>query len=346
MNLYSTLFRPAVMAAFAALALLLGACSSIGDPVAYKAKNSEVFKETERSDKVSFADRRLLAEFESEVDPVYLLGEGDHLSLSVWDRREYEAKHVVGPDGRISIPLAGSLRVSQLSRDEAAEVIARALRQYYTAPVVHLSVEQYMSNRITVLGRVQNPGAINFDKVPTILEVLARAGALPVMDKQATLTRCAIFRGRDKVIWVDLKELLSHSDPAYNIRLKQNDLIYIPDSNDTSVYVMGAVARPGAYRLTPDMSLLDALSQAGGANEDAAAQQIAVYRPSRKAVLRAPLGALMTGDKKANFALEEGDIVYVPKSGLAEAGYVLRQLLPGLSFMSFGVTTATQSTTK
>ncbi len=36
----------------------------------------------------------------------------------------------------------------------------------------------------------------------------------------------------------------------------------------------------------------------------------------------------------------EGDVIYVPKSGVANVGYVLRQLLPGLSFLSFGMTTA------
>jgi polysaccharide export outer membrane protein len=325
------------------LASLLSACS--WSPAIYEATNPEVFHERDRSEKVNFADREALAEFESEADPVYLLGEGDHLALSVWGRSEFESKHVIGPDGRISLPLAGTMRVAQLSRDEATASIVRALRKFYKAPVVSLNVEQYMSNRVTVLGRVQNPGALNFDKVPTILEVLARAGALPVIDKQATLTRCAIFRGRDKVIWIDLQRLLSRSDPSYNIRLKPNDLVYIPDSNDTSVYVLGSVPRPGAYRLTPDMALLDALSQAGGPNDDAAPQEIAVYRPSRKAVLRAPMASLMTADQSVNFALEEGDIVYVPKSTLAEAGYVMRQLLPGLSVISFGISTATAVTT-
>ena len=326
-----------------AIASLLSACA--WSPATYEATNPEVFHERDRSEKVIFADREGLAEFESEADPVYLLGEGDRLAVSVWGRSEFESKLVIGPDGRISLPLTGTLRLAQLSRDEAAESIARALRKYYKAPVVSLNVEQYMSNRITVLGRVQNPGVLNFDKVPTILEVLARAGALPVIDKQATLTRCAIFRGRDKVIWVDLQRLLSRSDPSYNIRLKPNDLVYIPDSNDTSVYVLGAVPRPGAYRLTPDMALLDALAQAGGPNEDAAPQEIAVYRPSRKAVLRAPMASLMTADRSVNFALEEGDIVYVPKSTLAEAGYVMRQLLPGLSVITFGISTATTMST-
>ncbi len=316
---------------------LLAACSS--PPVPYVAQHIENFHPVQKTEAVSMASLQELAAFEDEIDPVYVLGAGDQISLSVWGRTEFTGKYTVGPDGRISLPLVGSITVARATRDEVSGRVSQALSRYYTAPVVSVNIEQYQSNRITVLGRVQNPGALNFDKVPSILEILARAGALPVIDKQATLTRCAIFRGRDKVIWVDLKALLSHGNPAYNIRLKPNDLVYIPDSNDTSVYVMGAVPRPGAYRVTPDMSLLDALAQAGGPNEDAQPKEIAVYRPSRQAVLRAPLASLLTADQKVNFALEEGDIVYVPTSGIADVGYVVRQLLPGLSFLTFGLST-------
>ena len=315
-------------------ASILAGCAHA--PVPVEPASTKFFVPAQRTDTVSYADRAALAELDAEVDPVYMLGAGDHLSVQVLGRPEMSARHVVGPDGRISMPLVGTLRLAAMTREEATATVEKEMRRYFKQPAVALSVEQYSANRVTVLGRVQNPGVINFDKVPTILEVLARAGGLPVLDKQATLTRCAIFRGRDKVVWIDLKHLLARSDPTYNIRLKPNDIVYIPDSGDTSVYVMGAVPRPGAYRLTPDMSLLDALAQAGGPNEDAASQEIAIYRPSRQALEQVPLKSLLTADRRVNFALEEGDIVYVPKSTMAEVGYVLRQLAPGLGFLTFG----------
>jgi polysaccharide export outer membrane protein len=321
-------------ASLTASVLILAGCAHA--PVTVEPVNTKAFALAQRTDTVSYADRAALAELDAEVAPVYVLGAGDHLSVQVLGRPEMSARHVVGPDGRISMPLVGTLRLAALTREEAAATVEKEMRRYFKQPAVALSVEQYSANRVTVLGRVQNPGVINFDKVPTILEVLARAGGLPVLDKQATLTRCAIFRGRDKVVWIDLKHLLARSDPTYNIRLKPNDIVYIPDSGDTSVYVMGAVPRPGAYRLTPDMSLLDALAQAGGPSEDAASQEIAIYRPSRQALEQVPLKSLLTADRRVNFALEEGDIVYVPKSTMAEVGYVLRQLAPGLRFLTFG----------
>jgi polysaccharide export outer membrane protein len=298
--------------------------------------NQEAFRPAQKAEQASFPDKQVLAEFEADSDPIYVLGEGDHVNIQVWGRPELSGKHILGPDGRISMPLTGTLRLAALTREDATQSVNQALRKFYSAPAVSLQVEQYVSNRITVLGRVQNPGALNFDKTPTILEVLARAGALPVIDKQATLTRSAVFRGREKVIWIDLKHLLNRSDPLYNIRLRPNDIVYIPDSNETSVYVLGAVHRPGAYRMTPDMSLLDALSQAGGPNEDASPEEIGLYRPNRQALEKISLKALLTAERKSNYALEEGDVIFVPKSGMAEFGYVLRQFLPGIGFLTFG----------
>ena len=325
--------------AYVLAVLLLSACAGIKIP--NTPRKTENFSVAEKSDKVSYIDKKALAEFEAEAEPVYRLGEGDHLSLQVWNRPELSGKHVLGPDGQITVPLIGSQKLLAMTREEAAGDIKTKLTQYYTSPIVDLGVDQYQANRITVLGRVLTPGILQFDKPPTLLDVLARAGSMPVLDKQATLTRAAVFRGREKIIWVDLKTLLSRGDLAYNIRLRPNDLIYIPDSSDTTVYVMGAVAKPGAYRLTPNMTYLDALAQAGGPNEDAESKEISLYRPGRDAVQKVPFASVLTDAMRVNYALEEGDIIYVPKRGLAEVGYVLRQLLPGLSFMTFGATAAT-----
>lgn len=315
------------------LAALTTGCA--GHRIPNEPKNVDTFQKAEKTDQVSFPDRAELAAFEAEAEPVFRLGEGDRITVGVWSRPELSGKHVIGPDGQISVPLIGSQRLAGMTREEAVGHLRDRLRRYYKAPAVSLVIDEYQSNRVTVLGRVLTPGSLLFDRPPTLLDALARAGSLPVLDKQATLTRCSIFRGRDRIIWVDLKRLLGRGDLAYNIRLRPNDLIYIPDSFDTLTYVLGAVQKPGAYRLTPDMSVLDALAQAGGPNEDGNPAEIAIYRPGREAVERFDMQSLLTADRKVNFALEEGDVIYVPKKGIAEVGYVLRQILPGLSFMNF-----------
>ncbi len=299
--------------------------------------NMPAFEPVHKADHVVFPGADALAELEAPVDPVYRLGAGDVVNLQVWGRPELGGKHVIGPDGVITLPLVGPTPVSMRTREEAAQIVRARLDRFYVDPDVQFQVEQYLSHRVTVLGRVANPGLLAFEQPPTLLEVLAKAGSLPVIDKQATLTRCAIFRGRDRVIWIDLKRLLNGGEAHLNLRMKPGDLVYIPDSADTMVYVLGAVHRPGAYRLTPDMSVLDALATAGGPNEDAQPKEIGVYRPGRQAVERISLQNLMDARQPVNFALAEGDVIFVPKSGMADFGYVSRQLSAGLSLLIYGL---------
>jgi len=298
------------------------------------------FKPIEKANAATLLSTQELALLEESVNPVYQIGSGDVLKLNVFGRAEVSGTHIVGPDGKITVPIMGDVFLNDLTREAAFKVIDTGLHEYFTQPHVTLAIEQYTSNQVTVLGRVERAGMQKFPHPPTLAEVLAGAGAMPILDKQATLTRCAIMRGREKLIWVDLKALLN-GDANYNIRMKKGDIVFIPDSSDTAVYVLGSVLKPGSYRMTPRMTVLDVLAQAGGPNEDAAPQQIGVYRAGAKQVELIAFSDLVNVSRNVNYALEDGDVVFVPKSNIAEFGYWMRQLAPGISVLTFGVSANT-----
>jgi polysaccharide export outer membrane protein len=323
----------------ACAAALLAGCSGLAAPgpaTTAPLPPDPAFKPVERANVAPLLSREDLALLEESVNPVYRIGSGDVLRLDVFGRPEVSGRHVVGPDGRITVPLVGDVLLNELTREAALQAVDERLRAYFTRPHATLAVEEYTSNQVTVLGRVERAGMQKFPHPPTLAEVLANAGAMPILDKQATLTRCAIMRGREKLIWVDLKALLN-GDPAYNIRMKKGDIVFIPDSSDTSVYVLGAVPKPGSYRLTPRMTVLDALAQAGGPNENAAPQKIGVYRAGAKRVEVIPFADLIDPSRASNYALEDGDVVFVPNSGIADFGYVARQVAPFMAVLTFGL---------
>jgi polysaccharide export outer membrane protein len=295
-----------------------------------------VFKSAQRAETAPLLSKAELAELEESVNPVYRIGSGDVLRLDVYGRPEVSGKHVVGPDGRITVPLVGDVFINEMTREAALQAVDERLRTYFSRPHPTLAVEEYTSNQVTVLGRVERAGMQKFPHPPTLAEVLANAGAMPILDKQATLTRGAIMRGRQKLIWVDLKSLLN-GDPAYNIRMKKGDIVFIPDSSDTSVYVMGAVTKPGSYRLTPRMTVLDAVAQAGGPTENAQPKTIGIYRAGAKRVETIDMTALIDPSRSVNYALEDGDVIFIPTSGLADFGYFMRQIAPGMSVLTFGL---------
>ena len=318
------------------LPLLAGVLASVGCASATPPPVDPSFRPLQKSKHVAFADPAALAEFEAPADEVYRISEGDRLNVLVWGKPELSGRKVVGPDGRVSLPLAGAVPVAMRTREEAEAALAERLRGYYLDPAVSVEVEEYAGNRIVLLGRVQNPGIIRFDGPPTLVEALSRAGALPVLDKKATLTRCAVIRGRDRLLWVDLKAILASGQLAYNIRLRPGDVVYIPDSENTNVYVLGEVQRPGAYSLTPDMTLLDALAQAGGPTEDAAPRSMRLIRSAGGTMAEIPLPALLDPKGGRNIGLEEGDILWVPRSGLASLGWFAQQVAPFVNMLVVG----------
>lgn len=290
----------------------------------------------ERSKKTKnyvYATPDIMAQFEAPENAPFRLGTGDKVTLKSMTRSELLTTQYVGPDGKISVPLIGSVMVDSKTREEVEQELDQKLRHYYKLPSMQLTIDDYNSNRVTILGRVEHPGVLRFDTPPTLIEALARAGSLPVLDKQATLARCEIFRGRNAVIWVDLKQILVNGDMRGNIRLRRDDLIYIPDSDDTLVYVMGEVNKPGAYRLTPDMSLLDALAQAGGPSREADASDMTLFRGETPVLQHIPFDPLIKSDPKLNVALREGDVIYVPRSTLSTVGAFLQQISPGVGLL-------------
>jgi len=278
----------------------------------------------------------VLREFEGAPETDYRLAEGDEIQLDVWERPELSAKHTVGPDGKITLPYAGTLTPLGMTRTELEQAALGKWQEYYEDLQVSAKVLQYKGTRIYILGRVLQGGVAIFDKQPTLLEAVARAGiggSNGSGDKPG-LTRCVIFRGKDKVAWIDLRGLLREGNMALNIRLQRDDTLYLPDGDDELVYVMGEVLRPGAVRLTPGMSFMDALAQVGGPTKDASGK-LRLVRHAAGIDREIKFGDVIRNGHDPNVALESGDIIYVPRSGLAKFGYLLQQLSPATSYLMF-----------
>jgi polysaccharide biosynthesis/export protein len=265
----------------------------------------------------------------------YKIGPGDSITLTVFGHPEISGHRTVGPDGNIQVALVGSVFVAGLTADQAGATLTRLLSDDYVAPVTSVQINSYLNNQVIVLGDVGTPGIVRFLGQPTLLEALARAGTAKGGDGQIPAGRCAIFRGRDRVFWLDLRGLYRGDELAANFPLQPNDVVYVPYNIDNVVYVMGQVAKPGAYPVSPNMSVVQALAQAGGPNEDASTGKIALARPSQNLQKEIDLDNLVKGDGTTNFSIEPGDIVYVPKRGLAKFGYVMQKISPLTQMLMF-----------
>lgn len=288
---------------------------------------------------LKLSPEKQLKNFEPAVDEEYTLGAGDEISLDFPGRPELSRKYVVGPDGRITLPIAGPLMVANLTRAQASKAIVDALAADYNNLSVTVNVDKYGSNRVTVLGNVKSPGVLNFDSTPTLLDAVSRAGLeSTVANKDGLPDKVMIYRGNDQVMQVNLRSLLRSGNAMADVRLRRNDIIFVPSQSDQFVTVMGEVRNPGAIPLTPESTLPQVIAQAGGLGEGAGSSpNVQIIQTSSGTSRIVPWKQLMTPSGVAEVRLQPGDVVVVPKTGFYKATYYLQRLSPITSLLTVGL---------
>jgi len=321
--------RPHWPSIFTSLLLLaLSACASKPIEVA----DDSSFARNSFRTQIPFASPEVIRLHEANLTHEYIIGSGDLLTVDIWNRPKLSGEHVVGPYGNITLPMLGEFKIGGMNRKKASKTITGLYKEFYEEPIATVKIIKYMNNRVYVLGRVANPGVIHFSGQATLLEALSMAGGLPTRDKTIFLSKCYIVRGKDQIIWIDLLKLLQRANLKLNISLANNDIIYIPESMDAAVFVMGEVENPGSYQIqTTGLSMLDAINLAGGPTEDAQTDKIRLIREmeEQEGVKTVDMDHMLaTGNLAQNFLLLDNDIIFIPKKGIATFNYYLRQIDP------------------
>jgi hypothetical protein len=135
-----------------------------------------------------------LRNFEPASDEECRLGCGDEIIVDLVGRADLTAKLVVGPDGRITLPLAGDLMLAGKTREQAAKGIDAALLSYYTNLAAAVTVTRYMANKVLVLGAVERPGVHTFDAAPTLVEAVSRSGHQTGPNKASRIPECCAYQ--------------------------------------------------------------------------------------------------------------------------------------------------------
>lgn len=283
-----------------------------------------------------------LRKFEPPADEEYRLGKGDEITIDFSGRADLQAKVVIGPDGRISLPLAGELMLAGKSRSEAAHAVETALAPYYANLAAQVTVTKYTANRVLLLGAVDHPGPLVFDGQPTLLEAITRGGLPTVgLEKKPQIPdRCAIYRGSDQVLWVQLRSLIDSGNPLADLRLRRDDVVYVPDPSERFVSVLGQVGHPGAVPLTSNSTLASVIASAGGLTEKAGGKpHLQIVDPATGTTRTIEFADILNPAKSLEITLKPGQIIYVPESGFSRATYYLERLNPLVTLatvMSYG----------
>jgi protein involved in polysaccharide export with SLBB domain len=171
-------------------------------------------------------------------------------------------------------------------------------------------------SRYSIMGQVAKPGYYSLsDKQgeATVLKALATAGG-QLLDSdlsKASVTRTV--NGQSTVIPVNIEAMIKGTAPD-DVVLRPDDVLYIPQSPNPQVHVIGKVNKPGAYDLKEGFTLMSLVAEAGSSSAGAGLSKAYILRNGTQMPVDLH-AALIEGKPDAaltNFKLQNGDVLVVP----------------------------------
>lgn len=246
---------------------------------------------------------------------------GDLLELNSFDVPELSFRARVDERGRITLPLGGELSLAGKTAAQAGESIAARFREaeILKDPHVTVTVLEYATQGVTVLGEVRNPGIYPLLGAHSLLDLISAAGGVTSnAGKAVTITHRA-DPDHPVVVEIDTKP---GSESGANPDIMPRDTIVIAHAG--VVYVVGDVGKPGGF-LTENsdrLTVLKAIALAQGANKTAALNRAKLIRKTRgeRQELPVPLKKILASQAEDQ-ALSDGDILFVPSSQQKSLAY-------------------------
>ena len=266
----------------------------------------------------------------------YILGPDDQILIRALYAEEISEKPVmIGTNGYISLPMAGRLRASGLTVEQLETEIVSRLKPYMQDPQISVSVVEFRSQPVSVLGAVANSGVVQLRGHKTLFEVISEAGGLKnEAGNTIKITRRKEFgpiplasavadrSGQFSVAEVSVKSVMEARNPQENIEVKPKDVVSIPRAE--LIYVIGSVKRAGGFVLNEreHISVLQALSMAEGLDRVASGGNARILRSSDGASTRTEIpvdvNKILAG-KTSDVPMLANDILFIPNSAAKSA---------------------------
>jgi polysaccharide export outer membrane protein len=273
------------------------------------------------------------------TSPNYTLGPGDQVTLFVADLPdEFSGKSFrIDMKGDVNIPLAGRLHAAGLSTAAFETEVRARLAKILKDPDVVVSITEFASQPVSVLGAVKDPGVRQLQGQKTLFEVLSLSGGLrPDAGTTVKITRNLKLgaiplpgatvdpTGQYSVASVRVKNIMNATEPADNILIMPGDTIAVPRAD--LVYAVGSVTRPGGFPLGENetLSALQVVSLAEGLSKTAAPKNARILRTVPGSTTRTEIPVnltLLMAGKTEDISLRPDDILFVPSSVAKGAGY-------------------------
>jgi polysaccharide export outer membrane protein len=257
---------------------------------------------------------------DSPVGPAaeYRIGAKDVLKVTVWGQEDLSRQVVVSADGTFAFPLIGDVQAAGLTPGELETRLRDLLgKDYLVNPQVSVSVHEYRSQRVFVLGEVEKAGTYTLTGRTTLLDVLSQAGGPgKSAGRQVAVVRFPRSEGPvvpgaagSVTFRANLRRLLD-GVAEENILLQNGDTVFVPKL--TSFFVLGEVLRQGAYAMEKETTALEAVTLAGGFTDRAAPGGAKILR-KRPDGAQDAIDVDLSDPRAREVQLAEGDTLLVPR---------------------------------
>jgi polysaccharide export outer membrane protein len=202
----------------------------------------------------------------------YEVGPGDVLKVTVYGTTAYDTQVQVSADGTIPVNELGEVAVGGLSPAQIASKLASEFRRngILIDPVVNVFIDEYRSQKVSVLGNVARPGEYILDRTGLKLtDLLARSGA--ILGQGGGIVRVTNPAGPQSDLPA-LRVMSGELDRA----ARPNDTIIVTEA--PTFYILGEVQRPGSYPIEPGLTMERAVALAGGLTVRGARNKLRVTR--------------------------------------------------------------------
>ncbi len=247
-------------------------------------------------------------------DEGYRVGVGDVLEVEIFDQDEVSGEFTIESAGSITFPLLGAVPVAGLTSGEVAGVLEELLEKDYFVDVqVKVKVEVFASQPVTLLGEVQSPGTYYLEGRTALTDLLARAGGLkptagPILELRRVIR--VDGEGPPPPMSFSTSQILS-GEVGRDVYLEAGDVLSVAARK--LYFITGEIARPGQYEISLGMTLMQAISQAGGVGKFAS-QALEIHRDvgGEKEVLNFDLSHIRKA-RVSDPAIQAGDVIYVKR---------------------------------
>lgn len=217
------------------------------------------------------------------------MGTGDQININVFGQPDLTTQVTLDAVGMITLPLIGPIKALGLLPRQLEQLVAKRLVEggYLKEADVVINVQQTRSRFFSVLGEVVRPGRYPLENKLSLLDALAEAGgATDKAEPVVTLIRGTEFSGGSEDAQAQPESAPGQRftidprtgpDPALaSTPLRNRDVLFVPAKQ--VFYVYGEVRSPGVFAIEPGLSLLKALSMAGGLTDRGSDSRVVVTR--------------------------------------------------------------------